>query len=400
MANPNWRNSTVAQTARVKTFEITATGGGTAVWTLTVTLDDNTTFTVTYTEDGSPTLAEVATGLYAAWLASTHPETKRITATNPSAGVLTLTAVTSGRPFTVVLADDGTGTHTETTSTAGVSNTDYAQTSNWSTSAVPTTGDNVTIGGPAGGGNAKSILYGLYQETVEIGAFNVLQEFGGDIGRIEDGVPFYLVVDPNSFDFRGSGALNLLNLTDAAIAAYIEAYGSPVAGRKALYLKGSALTTVEIAKGFVGLASFPNETATITTLLVGRGLRGDANVDVGSGVTLTTLTQNGAEVMQRCATDTTNVSGAAVWTSTGTGTIGTLNINGGEAYPESTGTVTAINLYGGLLDLTRDRSPRTVTTCNLIPRFGDITIRYGSWITFTNELVRPTFGNCRLECVG
>ena len=385
MANPNWRNLNSTQTARVKTFTITAAGAGTAVWTLTLTLDDNTTVTVTYTEDGSPTVAEIATGLYDAWQASVHPEVKRITATNPSAGVLTLTAGTAGRPFSVALADDSSGTHTETTSTAGVSNTDYGQTSNWTTNAVPTTGDNVTIGGAGASASAltaSSILWGLYQETIEIGAFNVLKEYSGQIGRIEDGVPFYLVVDPNSFDFRGSGALNLINLTDAAIAGYIEAYGSPATGRKALYLKGSALTTWEIAKGVVGIAVFPNETASITTLLVGflTNQSSDANVEIGSGVTLATLTQSGGTVLQKCATTTTTVAEGATWTSEGTGAIGTLHAYG-TCYANSSGTITTCNLYG-TLDLSRDRTARTISTLNRKP--GSTLIRH-SGITITTD---------------
>lgn len=308
MANPNWRNQNATQTSRVRSFTITAASSGLSDdWTATVTLDDNTTFTVVYTEDGSPTTTEIAAGLHAAWQASTHPESKRITSTNPSAGVWTLTG-TSGRPFTVALSAEVDGTFTETT-TAGVSNSDYAQASNHSTDAVPVASDNVTIGGPGPNQQAASILYGLYQETVTIDAFKTLAEYTGQIGRIEDGKAFYLVVDPDSFDFRSTGQLNLINLTDAAIAGFIKSSAQPTQGRKAIYLLGSALTTWEIAKGSVGIAAFPNETATIATLLVSfdQNQGSDCDIELGSGLTLTTLTQSGGKVLQRCASTTTSV---------------------------------------------------------------------------------------------
>lgn len=382
MANPAWRNQNATQTQQVETITITADStGNTAVWTATFTLDDNTTWTISYTEDGSPSPTEIAAGLHAAFNASTHPERSRIASTNPSAGVWVLTG-TSGRPFTVSLADNGDGTHTQVTTTAGVANSNYAQNSNWGvTNAKPTASDNVTIGGPGPAQQAASILYGLYQESVEIGAFNVLPEFNGNIGRIEDGVNFYLVVDPDSFDFRGSGSLNLINLTDAAIAGYIKSAGNPTQGRKAIYLKGSALTTWEIARGSVGIAAFPNETATIGTLLVSydQNQASDCDIELGSGLSLTTLTQSGGNVLQKCATTTTSVFKGATWRSFGTGAITTLNAYG-TCYPESSGTITTCNHYG-TLDLSGDRTARTISTLNRYP--GSVLILPISGITLT-----------------
>lgn len=381
MANPNWRNQNATQTSRVRSFTITAASSGLSDdWTATVTLDDNTTFTVVYTEDGSPTVTEIAAGLHAAWQASTHPESKRITSTNPSAGVWTLTG-TSGRPFTVALSAEVDGTFTETT-TAGVSNSDYAQASNHSTDAVPVASDNVTIGGPGPNQQAASILYGLYQETVTIDAFKTLAEYTGQIGRIEDGKAFYLVVDPDSFDFRSTGQLNLINLTDAAIAGFIKSSAQPTQGRKAIYLLGSALTTWEIAKGSVGIAAFPNETATIATLLVSfdQNQGSDCDIELGSGLTLTTLTQSGGKVLQRCASTTTSVSKGATWTSEGTGAITTLNLYG-NGFGNSSGTITTCNLWG-TLDLSGDRTARTITTLNRKP--GSVLIRH-SGITITTD---------------
>lgn len=388
MANPAWRNQNATQTQQVVTITITADStDNDETWTATFTLDDSTTTTITYTEDGSPTVAKIATGLHAAMQASTHPELRRITSTNPSSGVWTLTG-TAGRPFSVSLADSGDGTHTQTTTTAGVANSNYGQASNWAiTNAVPTTSDNVTIGGPGPAQQAAGILYGLYQETVEIGAFKVLPEFNANIGRIEDGVNFYLVVDPDSFDFRGTGNLNLINLTDAAIAGFIKSSAQPTQGRKAIYLLGSALTTWEIARGSVGIAAFPNETATIGTLLVSydQNQGSDCDIELGSGLTLTTLTQSGGYVLQKCATTTTSVFSGAKWRSEGTGAVGTLNVHG-EAFPNSSGTVTAVNLYGRM-DCSGDRTARTFTTINRYP--GSVLIRHSGITIGTETLNGP-----------
>lgn len=387
MANPAWRNQNATQTAQVVTITITADStDNDEVWTATFTLDDNTTTTISYTEDGSPTVTEIAAGLHAAMQAATHPELRRITSTNPSAGVWVLTG-TSGRPFSVSLADTGDGTHTQTTTTAGVANSNYGQASNWAvTNAVPTTGDNVTVGGPGPAQQAAGILYRLYQETVEIGAFNVLPEFNANIGRIEDGVNFYLVVDPNSFDFRGTGNLNLINLTDAAIAGFIKSAAQPTQGRKAIYLLGSALTTWEIARGSVGIAAFPNETATIATLLVSydQNQGSDCDVELGSGLTLTTLTQNGGKVLQKCAATTVSVAKGAKWYSEGTGAITTVNLYG-EGFANSSGTITTLNLWG-TLDLSSDRTARTITTLNRKP--GSVLIRHSGITIGTDN--KPT----------
>lgn len=362
MSINRWVNPANTEVAQVRTFTITAASSGmTAVWTLTVTMDDGSTTTITYTEDGSPTTTEIATGLYNAWLAGTHPEVLRITAANPSAGVLTLTANTAGRPFSVALADDGDGTHTESNTTENVGNNDYGTARNWSLNAVPVATDDVVVPG-AEDGNSVAILYGLNQSSVAIDEFNVQKDYNGQIGRIEDGKSYYLRIDPDSVDYQGSSNLALIDIGSANISPQVECNGNALTSKFALYVKGSNIATLEVRKGKVGIAPLTGETATVATLLVSyvANAQSDSDVTVGSGVTLTTLTQSGGKCELRCAATTVTTAADATTRTEGSGAITTWNLYG-KGFPHSTGTITTMNVWG-VSDESGDRSARTIST--------------------------------------
>lgn len=396
MATIYWLNASNTQVAQVETITITADStDNDEVWTLTLTLDDGSTKTVSYTEDGSPTVAEIATGLFTNWNASTDPDISKITAANPSDGVVTLTADTAGVPFVVALADTGDGTHTQSTSTANVGNNDWNTARNWSTNTVPTTDDDVIIQGPASG-NSVAILYGLNQSGVALDDVYFRKDYNAQVGRFENGKAYYLRLDPNSFDYRASSSLALIDLHTAAIAPYIEANGTAGSNRHALYLKaGANITTLTVKKGNVGLAVLPGETITVATIVCGflTNQGSDVNLTIGSGVSLTTLTQNGGTCEQRCASTTSTCASGATLTTSGSGAIGTLNAYG-NVFPNSTGTVTTLNWRLGNLDFSRDKTARTVTTLNILtPADGTSVlpvITSHDSITYTNKPVPPT----------
>jgi hypothetical protein len=381
VANQNWINPAWTQVPQVKTFTITATGGGTAVWTFTFTNDDGSTATAAYTEDGSPSTTEVATGLAAAWNAATQPNMARITATNPSAGVVVLTSDTAGIPFSVALADDGTGTHTETDTTANIGNNDAALARNWSTNTV-LTNSNDAIFEPGNVG----LLYGLNQSSVTLADVKVLRGFNGDFGRFEFGKFHYFRIDPDSFDFRGGGSLCMFDIGSANISPYIEAYGSPSAiGRHCVYIKGSNIATLEVAKGNVGVAVLDADTATVATLLCGLldNPQSDVDLTIGSGVTLTTLTQSAGKCTLRCAATTVNVYPGSTLITEGSGAITTLNIYAGATvYIKSSGTIGTLNLFG-TADFSRDLTAKTVTTLN-VKRGGKLVKHDSITISTTN----------------
>lgn len=394
MAYTYWRHSTYSSANQVDTFTVTADStSNTAVWTFTLTLSSGDTETVTYTEDGSPTTTEIATGLYNAWNASTKPHIAQITATNPSAGVVALTADTAGVPFSVALTNSDDGTSSKTSTTANANPNDYGLGQNWSLDAIPTSSDNVVF--DAGSVDA---LYTLNQSAVSIGAFSVASGCSTKFGRFDNGKPQYLRIAPTSLQYDGNGQLAMFDIGSANISPVINAQGSPSStGRYAVYIKGSDIATLTINKGIASVAALPNETSTVATLVVGylTTLATDADVTVGSGVTLTTANQAGGKLTLGCAATTvTSAQGSTLYT-TGSGAITTCNVYG-TAYLNSTGTITTLNVYG-TVDLSKVRTARTITTTNIYP---GATLKYGSHITFTNKPVMAQAGSGTLTLVG
>lgn len=354
------------------------------MWTFTYTDDDGGTATVTYTEDGTPTTTEIATGLFNAWNASTNPLMEQITATNPSAGVCTLTADTAGKPFTVTLAASGTGTDTETATTANVGYNDYGTARIWQLAAVPVATDDVLFWPAA---TMNDMYYSLNQASVAIADFRVAPGFSGKFGRYTpNGLPHYLRIDPDLFSYEGSGSRCMFDIGSANISPYIAAQGSPEAtGRHTVAIKGSNIATLLIRKGNVGVAPFDADTATVATITTTyeSTLASDVALTVGTGVTLTTLNQGGGTATLKCAATTvTNGSGCTL-TTEGTGAITTLNVSG-TCYLNSTGTITTLNIRkGGIVDFRRNRTARTITTLNIFPG-GYVYLHSG--ITLTNKL--------------
>jgi hypothetical protein len=367
MATNYWRNRTggTADTQQVWKGTITTTTNG-HTYAVTLTDDKGNTGVVTYEVVNPPdtTVTLVATGFITAWNASTHPLVSKITATQ-SAGQVILTADTAGVPFTASTSGTGTWSGTGNT-TANVGIYDYNTAENWSLNAVPVATNDVVLAGPTSG-NATAIKYGLNQSGVALEGFYTQQDYNAQIGREEDGVSYYLRIDPNLMDHKASSSLALIDIGSAAIAPYIECNGTAASNKYALYLLGSGITTLEVRKGRVGVAVLPGETSTATTVLCSflTTLASDVNLTLGSGLTLTTLTQSGGTCTQLCAsTTTTNASGTTL-TTDGTGAITTLNVYG-TTYPNSTGTVTTLNLFGTVNE-TRDRSARTISTTNAKP---------------------------------
>lgn len=386
MANTAWLNSDVTEVSQVDTFTVSGAGGGSETWTVTMTLEDGSTVTVTFVDDGSPTTTEVATGIYNALNGDDNPFIRDITYANPSAGVVTCTAAF---PFTMTMAASGTGTISKASTTAPIINTDYALGGNWSLNVEPAPTDNVTVKGL--GNSTRAILWGLDQSVASvdgINAFTVLPDYNANIGQFQHSKPMYLKIDPDVFTFRGRCPRALIDIGSANIPVYVESNGSPSAGEKALYLLGSNITTAEIVKGVVGIAVYPNETATIATLLCAfkDNLASDVDCELGSGVTLTTATQTGGKLLLRCAATTVTNGKGSILTTEGTGAYTTMNVYG-TTYHNSTGTIATCNLYG-TLDLSGERNAKTITTLNRKP--GSVLIRHaGITITTDNKPTEP-----------
>ena len=168
-------------------------------------------------------------------------------------------------------------------------------------------------------------------------------------------------------------------------------------GKQAIRLKAnSGSTTIGVLKGQVGVAPNPGETTTISSLSMSYSLskETDANVVVGEGVTMTTLTKNAGTCYLGCAATTVN-NDAGNLNTFGSGAITTLNIEGGTVTSNSTGTITTLNIIGGTADFTKSLASRTVTTCKIDT--GGALAYDPSTLTITNDIeAYDTTGNLKL----
>lgn len=345
MAQRTWIGG-ADEVAQVDTFTIDGIGGGFETWTWTITGEKGTTTTIDFVDDGSPTKAEIVAGLVAAWNASTHPFALAVTATDANPDI-TLTADEAGVPFSVTLAADGTGSTSKASTTVNQGPNDYTTESNWREGSVPVANDDVEITG------SSAILYNLDQSGVELDDFIVAPGCSAQIGQA--GTPLQIDMgDSDRFEFNGSGAA-YLDVQDAAISPVVKRTLAVSQGRAGLHLTGSALATVDVRGGTVKL-----DGSTVTTLIVAGG----ATVYVPADATITTLRNLGAKLVELEVAATTVENQKGTLRTSGSGAIGTLNVDGGTVYANSTGTITTLNADGGTVDFRESRESRTVTTLN------------------------------------
>lgn len=238
---------------------------------------------------------------------------------------------------------------------------------------VPVATDHVRI--PAGAG----AITGTDQSAVAIGDFIVEEGYTGAIGSAT--VPLYL--DPDKFEFAGTGT-SYISITTAAIAADVVNAGTGQNGTAGLYLMGSAISTLTVSKGTVGVALVFGQAATVTTARVNGQA---AQLILGKNAGLTTLYVIDGKATQRCSSTTTSIYKGTLTTEEA-GTITTLNANGGTSILNSTGTITTLvlNSPNASVDMLQSAEARVVTdlTMNSFASFAvDTTV-----VTFTN---RPTW---------
>jgi hypothetical protein len=230
----------------------------------------------------------------------------------------------------------------------------YGTAGNWSPSGVPIAGDHVRI--PAS--STQSITSGLDQSAVAIASFIVEEGYAGELGTSAA----YLQIDPDRFEFNGTGQ-SWIDIGSAEIDVQVIGTATAATGERGLYLKGSAIDELTVLGGNVGVAAKFGETATVATCRV---TGSTADVWIGSGTTLTTLSVTAGMVRLRAAATTVAVYGGTVYTEE-TGAITTVNLSGGTIYPNSSGTITTANLLGGTADFTKSGLSRTVSTLKQNP---------------------------------
>jgi hypothetical protein len=360
---------------------------------------------------GSTTPATVVLNVLTAFNAldtTLYPEFAEITASQSTA-TLVLTGDTEGVPFTATVSTRDVGgaadaqTIDGTTSSTGVDSTAcsgpnfWSVAANWSGGAVPVNADDVILER-----SSVSIKYGLDQSAVTLTSLRIDASFTGDVGlpeRNRDATEYdeyratYLVIGATTQKVgQGSGqGSQRIKLDNSNIQTTLLAY---LTGSEAdqdtptLLWKGTnASNVVRATGGSVGIAALGGEVATVLTL----GVAGGASVVLGSGVTWTTIDQEGGFLqVSSNGTTITKVGGTLLHLD---GTITTLTNDAGGCDMRGAGTITTVNNSGEVI-FTNDNRALTVTTTNAYK--GSTLLDGGQRVTFTNGIVLV---RCRLTDV-
>jgi hypothetical protein len=324
------------------------------------------------------TAAALLAALQAAPAAS-YPEFAEVT-WSALANVVTAVGPASGKPFTFTSSvSGGAGTiGAFTTTTAPTSPNSWDSAANWSLGAVPVNGDDVYLDGTAVG-----VSWGLNQSAVTLASLNISSTFTGRLGLPEvnaDGSggyeeyrPRYLRVGVSGLTLVGYGAgatagqgSPLLQIDFGAVqaAVVVEQTGAAaVQGLEPCQLKGThASNALTVVRGSVAFCGFGGDVGTLSTLTVGyvTSQQGDAQVRVGAGVTLGTLTQSGGVVDLGAGLTTLNLLGGAC--TQRAGNVTTATIDAGTLAYAGTGTLgTLVIGNNGTVDFTQDPRSRVVT---------------------------------------
>lgn len=366
----------VAAVAQVNTLTVGGTIETTDIFNVTIGVK-----TVSIVA-GSTVAATVATSLLTALQASVEPEFLEITWASGGSGIVSATANTAGKPFTLVLETTETGggaaddqTFVLATTTANRSPYDAGDTDNWSGGALPAAGDEIYIDG------AKSMLY-RFATAFAAGTMDLLvceEDWTGTIGLPEvntddSAKPYdeyrdtYCAIDCTAVEIRGAGTRIKLNLGTVQSLVNIYGTGPTASGIPACLLLGThAANVLNVNKGSVGVAFYGGEVSTFVTVRSGytTNIRGDVDLVLGAGCTLTTVNVDGGEVEINAALTTLNMTGNAE-VKHREGAITTANVDAGLLYYIADDTCTTLAIgANGAVNFEQDKRARTVTNCSM-----------------------------------
>jgi hypothetical protein len=238
---------------------------------------------------------------------------------------------------------------------------------------IPQAGENVRVPSTAG-----SVTAGLDQSGVAINGFYVENGYDGTMASVDG----YLRIDPNIFEFDSQGQA-WIDLHTAAITATIRGTGTADTGGFGLYLRGSALSLVDVQGGSVGIAALPGETSTVTTLRISN--RG-SSVKCGAGVSLTSvLPMFEGKLWLNCAATTVTKYGGEIHLGEAAAVTTINDLGPGEIHWGSTGNITTHNARGrGSFNMRASNAARTLTTLNLYTTSGSV-IYNKEAVTITNH---------------
>lgn len=225
----------------------------------------------------------------------------------------------------------------------GTTDTSWATATNWSGGTVPVSTDSVIVQGDVD-------IVGSDQSAVLLAGFTVEAGYTGNIGSLD--TP--LEIDCDTFDYNSTGR-SFIDIGSSAAPCNITRTGNELNGSQALWLKGSAITTIRADAGSIrlwgstvtelnsqGATVYADADTTITQLNVTRG-------NFTSDGTITNGDQSGGSVRLEGANATTS-----------------YQATGGSAVLNSTGTITTLDAEGSAsINLAAILETRTVTTLTI-----------------------------------
>lgn len=366
MASLRWIGAALdVQQVDLITCANTFTAGDTATLTINsksiiVTLGATVTVTAVATAIAEAINGETATGdATRSADGSDIPEFAELTATS-DAGVVTVTANTAGRPFTLTASEStaGDGTVVRSASVACTGKNFWGNTANWDTGSLPIDADVVYFDN-----SSVSVLYDLDQSLIELAELYIALSFTGEIGLPEINAEGgyheyrsqYLTIGPVILKIgagagNGSGRLKINSGADVAAVTVFNT-GSSADELPAFMWKGTdAANTLTLVNGSVGVGVFGGEVATLATVTKSGG-----SLLTGSGVTLSgALVQSSGDWIINSLIDgsLTNSGGTAV--VNGVGNVDQLTVSGGAVVLNTTGTLGGATVVSGtgVLDMT------------------------------------------------
>ena len=316
------------------------------------------------------------------------PQFSEFTATNPSSGLVYVTAngsgALAGKPFTITssVSVSGDETFSKTSSVTPTSQYHASEADNWDGTNVPADGDTLIF--DSGSFNVWWGLntYASGATTCQPATVTVYKSFTGQIGLPDINIdnsskPYpeyrttYLTFDQNGTDITtfnlhvgegiGSGRLKFDSGAGQAVVNIFGKGSRLVTGVPGVLWKGShASNVVRNNAGDLGIAFFGSETAVVATLTTGDGANSQASTICGTGVTLTTVICNGGTLETNSAF-TTGTANAGNWVhKSGTATAITVN-KGANFYPNGAATLTTLDINGGTVDCTKGSASFTIT---------------------------------------
>lgn len=351
--------------AQVQAFVL----GGTFTNTDTITLKiGSKSYTVVTGNTSIPAILAVLTSAVSSLSTSAYAEIAETSPANDGATTFTLTANDAGNPFTATLSTnsalgtiDGGSSSTGTTTTASSSPNAWDVPANWSTGAVPVTGDTVILDR-----DGTQIWHGLNQAGVTLAELRILFRTG-ELGLPKQNANGYPEYRPDALQIGAtlltvnseqSGRVKV-NTGSAASTANVTSSGT---GEEqdvpAVLLVGTSLT-LNVMGGEVGVG-FYAEASTLTGYTQAAG-----SVVTGANCTLggATKVKGGTLTAQNPASITLTMLAGTV-TLNGTGAPSQLTLEGGVCVVNTTGTVGGNTVVSGnaFLDYTQDsRSGKVVT---------------------------------------